>query len=214
MEIMIVLAIIGSLLVMGVNLMGSGSTNNMRKVSGELVGLIHYVYNQAALKNEYYRITFDMNEQKYFVEYSDQPFYVVRDDDETEAIRIHNEEKDKDQNDSTEEDTSDSSNNAAQAAALGAFAESEDDLLQIFTLPDNIKFRDVYVMHQKDKLEEGKTYLYFFPRGTTEFAVIHLSDLEGDDSMTLVVNPLTAKVDVIPEYKDYEDILKEQEEGK
>ena len=204
MEIMIVLVIMASVFAFGYNMMGSGVDDNMRKVSGQLVGLIRYVYDQAALKNEYYRITFDLYEQKFFVEYSDLPFYVIRDDDEAEAIRKHNEEK------NTIGTDTDSADNTSTAAATGDFGESEDDLLEMFAMPDNVRLSDIYVEHQKDKLSEGKIYLYFFPRGKTEFAVIHMNATEGDDAMTLVVNPLTGKVDVISEYKEYEDIIKEQ----
>ena len=54
-----------------------------------------------------------------------------------------------------------------------------------------------------------KAYLYFFPRGHTEFAVIYLSDTEDETTYTLIVNPLNASVEVRDEIVDYEEILNE-----
>jgi len=197
-EILIVLGIIAGMMAFAVSVVGTSSGSAMRQSSREMMRMIKYVYNQAALTSEYYRIVFDLSEQKYFVEYSAEPFYIVLEDDEKEAIRIKNEE---DQDEPDEDET------PSQAAALGNFAEFEDDLLEIHNLPSNIKIADIFVSHHKEKIEEGKVYLYFFPKGYTEFAVIHLSDEDGEDFMTLVVNPLTGRVDVRTDYVEHEELL-------
>ena len=197
-EMLIVLGIIASLMSFGVNVVGS-NTNDMRDTSRNFIRLIRYMYNQAAVKNEYYRLVINLEEQKYFAQYSAEPFYVVREGDETEALRISNELEGK---------SGDEEEAAAEAAVnVGAFSEAEDDLLEIFKVPEGIKIASVYVMHRLDKVEEGKVYLYFFPKGMTEFAVIHLSDLDEENFMSLIVNPLTGSVEIKDDYVEHEEIL-------
>ncbi|MBF0106450.1 MAG: prepilin-type N-terminal cleavage/methylation domain-containing protein [Deltaproteobacteria bacterium] len=198
-EIIIVLGIIAVVMALGADMIGT-PTNHMRDVSSNIVKVVRYVYNQAALNNQYYRVVFNITEKKYHVEYSETPFYVIWDNDEVEAIRINNEEKNK--------TGSDDGGEAPQAASVGSFVEYEDELLKIFELPANIKFSDIYVEHQEKELEEGKAYIYFFPKGRAEFAVIHLAE-EGDEEniMTLVVNPLTAAVTILTEYRTYESLI-------
>lgn len=195
-EILVVLAIIASMMAFAMSTLSTSSGNEMRKTSARLFQTIKYVYHQAALTGNYYRIVFDLDEQQYHVEDSESEFFVVREGDEAEKIREENEEN-------LDEDEKE----ASVAAATGQFAESEDDLFEIYQLPENIKISDVHVFHQLEKAETGKAYLYFFPRGYTEFAVIHLSDAEEEDFMSLIVNPLTADVEVTEEDVDYEEAL-------
>ena len=43
---------------------------------------------------------------------------------------------------------------------------------------------------------EGRGYLYFFPLGMTEAAIIHLSDAKRETFYSLVVHPLNGRVSV------------------
>ena len=53
---------------------------------------------------------------------------------------------------------------------------------------------DVYTPRQREPYKKGKAYLYFFPDGHTERAIVRLS--QDDDFYTLLVSPLTGRVDV------------------
>ena len=44
---------------------------------------------------------------------------------------------------------------------------------------------------------EGQAYLYFFPMGMTESATIHLADRKSDAAYSLIVHPLTGRVNVV-----------------
>ena len=195
-EVLIVLGIIAGLMASAVSMIGVTAGSQMRKEAGNLNRIIRYVYHQAALTNQYYRLTFNLDDQQYFVEYSDTPFYVVKEGDKLEEIRLDNEEG-LDEDDLT----------AGTAAATGNFAESEDDLLEVYKLSSNIKIAGVQIAHQNEKATAGVEYLYFFPRGYTEFAVIHISDQDEESYMTLIVNPLTGVVDMEEEFIEYEDAL-------
>ena len=47
---------------------------------------------------------------------------------------------------------------------------------------------------QQEPYSKGRAYLYFFPDGDTENAIIRLND--GDSWYSLVVHPLTGRVEV------------------
>ncbi|MCP5464600.1 MAG: type II secretion system protein [Deltaproteobacteria bacterium] len=219
-EVLISLGIIAGAYLLVLSSLG-GSGNELRRTAQHMIQIIRYSYEQAALNYSYYRLVFDFEEQKYFVEFSSEPFFIVKEDDKAELIRKENEERNQEDDlgfDSTVTNDEDEviyvEEEAAEAAGQGNFEESEDDFLEIFELPENIQIRDIYVAHQNAPLSEGKAYLYFFPRGQTEFTVIHLSDEDGENILALVVNPLTASVQVFDKEQDYEELLEAQENEK
>jgi general secretion pathway protein H len=57
------------------------------------------------------------------------------------------------------------------------------------------RIRDIYTPRQREPYTEGKAYLYFFPDGHTERAIIHVADT-SNDIYTLIVQPLTGRVEV------------------
>src|SRR5262249_7679548 len=56
------------------------------------------------------------------------------------------------------------------------------------------KLFDIYTPRQREPYTSGKAYLYFFPDGHTERAVIRIND--GDEFYSLIVHPLTGKGEV------------------
>lgn len=217
-EILVVLGIAAGIMGFAATYIGSTPISQMRRESANIIRIVSYAYYQAAAQGRYYRVSFNLDDQNYLVEQSDSPFYVIKEGDEKEALRRKNEE------DSTGIDSlmeGEESSAPATPPASGSFAESEDELLSVNAVPNGIRLRDVYVMHQKEPASGGKSYLYFFPRGQTEFAVIHFCKAEvideevpddEDDSgnyMTLIVNPLNGSVEVRDRYVDYETVLEE-----
>lgn len=63
-------------------------------------------------------------------------------------------------------------------------------------LPDGVAL-SVWTRHQRDAVENGLAYLYFFPQGYTEKAHVYVR--QGDNVWTLDISPLTGKVNVVPE---------------
>jgi general secretion pathway protein H len=67
-------------------------------------------------------------------------------------------------------------------------------------LGTNIRFREVHIAHQAEPLNEGRAYLYVWPGGLTELAYIQVAkgtSPTDDDTMTLLVHPLTGKVKIV-----------------
>jgi general secretion pathway protein H len=59
---------------------------------------------------------------------------------------------------------------------------------------------DVYTPRMDEPVTEGRAYIYFFPLGQSEAAIIHLSDEDGENIYSLVVHPITGRVQTFREY--------------
>lgn len=217
-EILIALGIAAGIMGFAASYVGNTPIGLMRQESSRVIRTVSYAYFEAAARAQYWRVTFNLDDQNYIVESSDSPFYVVKEGDEKEAMRLKKEAEEKEKDSLIGGGESASS---APASPAG-FAESEDELLDQYAVPNGIRLRDVYVMHQKEAATTGKSYVYFFPRGQTEFAVIHFckaevaeeepdEDDESGNYMTLIVNPLNGEVEVRDTYIPYEDVLSEME---
>lgn len=63
-------------------------------------------------------------------------------------------------------------------------------------LGGKIRFVRVQTEHDQEPIEDGDAFLYFWPGGQTERAVIQIAQVGDDDGMTVVVSPLTGRADI------------------
>ncbi len=198
-EMMIVMGLI-ALSYLAFMLFGFGSKSNVRQEVRNLSSRIRYAYHLAATESRYYRMSFELSEDSasYVVEVSDDPIYVAKVDPEAE----------KDKETELPEDESEDGETAPPAPA---FAESEDELLEPYTLDADSKICSIFVEHQTEAITAGHAELHFFPRGQTEFAVIQICDTDQTHVMTLAVNPVTGSIAVFDEAKNHEDVLEEMQ---
>ncbi len=64
-------------------------------------------------------------------------------------------------------------------------------------LGKGVSFRMVQTEHDGQERTEGRAYLYFWPGGGTEHAVIQLHQGKDDDGLTVVVSPLTGRAKIV-----------------
>lgn len=185
-ELIIVVALIAMAMGITVSVRSNTATIQMRKQSTRLSASIRYAYNQAATLNTAFRIVFDLTEQAYWLEESTTDFLLQSDEKKKE-------EENKIKEDQTQTTTP-------------AFGESKDKVFKKIKFKKKIKIRDIFVAHQEEPVDQGKAYLYFFPTGLTESAMIHLSNAEEDYNFTILVNPITGHSKIKNEYIDYKDI--------
>lgn len=186
-EIMIVVVIIGGMMALGASFLFPGNEAKMRDESGRLAGVIKYVYNESAIRNRYYRLVFDFEGNSYSVESSGDPFRItVETEDSLKTSFASNK--------------SPESNPEASPSGANFTPEDEQYLVRPHSLPTGVKFKDVFVMHEKDRQGQGKVYAYFFPNGWAERMVINLTDEEEESFYSLEVNPLTGKSKIRSEY--------------
>jgi general secretion pathway protein H len=62
-------------------------------------------------------------------------------------------------------------------------------------LEGDISFRKVFSPHEKEPREEGRAYVYFFPGGVTEHAIIQLTDNDEQEEhvYSIEIHPLTGR---------------------
>ncbi|EKD41937.1 MAG: hypothetical protein ACD_73C00433G0001, partial [uncultured bacterium] len=176
--------------------------------------VIRYAYNQASVAGKPYRLVFDLTEQAYWLEVGPD-IVVVQNEDEADKKDVSDKKKSKDgkvtekKSDEVDETTDDETadEEAKEVPPPTAFGPVDEDIVKKTKLGDEVFIRDVYVIHQKDIVVDDLAYLYFFPSGMTEMAVIHFSNEDHDKNYTLSVNPVTGGVKVDPDYIEYETIL-------
>ena len=91
------------------------------------------------------------------------------------------------------------------------FRPLEGNLSKAVTLPGDVVIDGFWAQHQEELAEKGMVYLYFFPTGMTETAVIYISEEGEADVMSLTVQPLTGEVTIeegrieLPEEEEEEE---------
>jgi general secretion pathway protein H len=210
-EVMIVFAI-GALLVGGaVTGFRSLRKADLREASTQLSGAMRYLFDRASTTGKMHRLVIDMETRMYWAEVSDDRFFIPR--EETEAQLREREEKEM----AEDEETARKREQAAREAESGkaAPASSSFDLSKLEVgdfRPKRARFaafkdlalkpvklkkakvQSVYTPRVVDPLTTGRAYVYFFPLGQTEPAIVTLSDPDGETVFSLVVHPITGRV--------------------
>lgn len=60
-------------------------------------------------------------------------------------------------------------------------------------LPDDVRFLQVQTEHDEEPITTGVGYIYFWPGGLTERAVVQLARPSDDSGLTVEVSPLTGR---------------------
>ncbi len=182
-EVIITIAIIGLMMGISVGFFRDRTEDQLSDLSGKLAGTVQYVYNEAVIKGHYYRLVIDFSQHTFSVESSSSPFKVGPQDEE-EPVE----------------------NTGAEGTGEKSekkFSQVVSYLLKPVKLPEGIQIKDVFVEHLPQKIESGKTAIYFFPDGRVEKSVINLSDDKGESFYSLEIFPLTGKTKIRTEYFEY-----------
>jgi general secretion pathway protein H len=87
------------------------------------------------------------------------------------------------------------------------------------SLGDGVEVVQVRTEHDEEYLREGRAYIYFWPGGTTERAVVQLKKAgDKETALTIVLSPLTGRAKIekgavdFPEPRGFDDEFSEREE--
>lgn len=213
----IIVAMLFSAAVMGI---GSITGAKAKGSAGELAGLIRSLYDSAALRGQTCRLVFEIPDPKseqatrYHAECAEGAVTTARDRDET--LRTENSERERAARNRGSGSGRDERRNYLSGGS-GTSAPSAQELLEgeklrvenaarfsSYTseevpareLPADVKV-SVWTRNQRQPVENGVAYLYFFPQGYTEKAYVYVQ--QGDNVWTLDVSPLTGKVQIVAE---------------
>ena len=76
-----------------------------------------------------------------------------------------------------------------------------------------MSFRLVQTEHDSKAREKGRAYLYFWPGGGTERAVVQLERKGGEDALSVLVSPLTGRAHIERGKIDLEEPRREEDYG-
>jgi general secretion pathway protein H len=202
-EIMVVVAIVGMMLGGAVYGFRAVAKTELRGSASKLAGAIRYSFDRSITTGAYYRLVLDLDHNKYWVERSDERMYLTREKEESpgsgKAFDWEAEQKKRDEQEAKERERQASVGGLAAALEpppkprRAKFQTFKDAALPQVTLK-GVRLFDVYTARQREPYTSGRAYLYFFPDGHTERAMLRLN--QADDFYSLVVHPLTGRVEV------------------
>ena len=213
-EVMLVVTI-GALLVgLSVNGFRNLRKANLRESSAQLSGAMRYLFDRASVTGKIHRLVVDMESGMYWAEVSDDKFYIPR--EETEEQLREREDKEAAEDEEEAQKRERAAKEAERGKGSGAnssfdlsklevadfrpkrarFASFKDLALKPVKLK-KVKVRSVFTPRVTDPLTSGRAYVYFFPLGQTEPAIITLSDIDSEDTIySLKVHPITGRVQI------------------
>jgi len=211
-EVLIVVTIAAVLSALAIKGLRSLRKADLREASAQLSGAMRYLFDRASTTGKIHRIVIDMETGTYWAEVSDDRFYIPR-EETVEQLQAR-----EDKEAAEDEEAAQKRERAAREAESGksAGANSSFDLSKLEVAdfrPKRARFasfkdlalkpvklkkakvRSVYTPRVTEPLTSGRAYVYFFPLGQTEPAIITLTDPESDDTIySLVVHPITGRV--------------------
>jgi general secretion pathway protein H len=182
--------------------MGALSQARLKRSSTLIAGAIKVAYNHANSSARPARLVFDFDARTVTLEQGEGPMLLRRGEKTGGALGATEAEQEAE---AAAAEVSDgpraprASFQPVKATGLPGGSEDQEDK----TLADGIYFRQIEVEHEEGPVTSGRAYLYFWPGGQTERAVLQLmlgSDaeaVEDDDVITLNVAPLTGKVNIV-----------------
>jgi type II secretory pathway pseudopilin PulG len=206
---LIELVIVVSLLALMVTIVIPSVANiigaNLRSTTSEVAGAIRFTYDLAARKNAPFRLVFDLDEQAYWVESASEKYLLSRQKTGVSEGRLDEDaEKEKKRSRRFIDRNYIEGGEMWQPKGEPSFSSFAGPYTKKKALPQDILFKDVWVAHQEDRVTAGQAFLYCFPTGMTERAVVHIGD-DAEDVYTLVVEALTGVVKIYPEYVEAEE---------
>jgi type II secretory pathway pseudopilin PulG len=200
---LIELVIVTSLLALMVAILIPSVSNitgaNLKMAASKLAGTIRYTYDLAARKNTAFRVVFDLDEHQYWVESSSDRFVLDREKTDVRDGMLNIEEEDERRSRRFVSRSFIESGAMWEPKKRASFSDFAGPLTPKVPLPKDIEFQDVWVAHQTERVTGGHAYLYCFPTGMTERAMIHLVE-DNEDTFSLQVEALTGSVKVFPHF--------------
>ncbi|HET6279509.1 MAG TPA: prepilin-type N-terminal cleavage/methylation domain-containing protein [Polyangia bacterium] len=214
-EMMAVIAIGALVLGSAVRGFRSLAKSDLRSATMHLSGAIRYLFDRASTTGKHHRLVLDLNEGRYWAEVSDDRFYIPHEaENQTDVVR--REQVEEQQDEKNRQKAEERANRDVAGFGGGSydpskmemgdfrpkrvrFAAFKETALKPVSMR-NVKLTDVFTPRVTEPVTAGRAYIYFFPMGQTEPAMVHLSDLKGEAAYSIVVHPVTGRVRIYDHY--------------
>jgi len=191
-EIMVTLGVIA--LIMGITISQLGGTfdAHAREATERLASTIRYLYNKAASENLTMRLVFDFEKRTYNVEATADRFLIEKGDPR---------DKQKRKSEKSTEKAAEGEITPIQKAEA-SFGAVDSYLLKPVELPGGVFIKDIYTEHDQGPVTSGTAYIYIFPSGYVEHAIINFRNEEDSEQRSLEINPMTGNSRRYDEYRE------------
>jgi general secretion pathway protein H len=179
-EMLVVLTILAGLITIVV-VPRISPLDRVRTVVRHLTVMTRQTQTAARLSGSIYRIVFEMPDD----EKKSHSFWVESATQKDISLSMSNED-DKDKKD-------------GEATSETNFAMDTKISKKKETLPSGFYFEDIQ-FSEKQKISQGKAYIYFFPQGFVTKAAIHITN-KKQIHWTVILNPLTGYGQVLDTYR-------------
>jgi general secretion pathway protein H len=236
-EILIVLLIVGLIMWSASMSMGAASQAEVVRTTNQLASTIRFAYDRARFTGAYYRIHIDFEKRSFQLQRAEEAMYLPATNRNGEILELDERKiADRERRDKAAAEAYYSSLAAAIMAGgdtkdpygnpdpyavrqkdvprqrpplFEAFEPDQTlgDLGKPIEFPEGVEIISFQTESDPEPITKGQADLYFFPRGQTQLAAIHLKGrpklgdrLAGEDDIeyTILVQPLTGKVTVEP----------------
>jgi len=213
-ELLIVITIIGVIAVIGGSVVSNSYKSKTRELSWRMASTVRYLYDTAAARGQTVRLVLDFESSSYWAEASVDKFLLERETSEEKKKR----EEEKVEKGRLRASMSEEEKEAAETGGEGEqsqvepyeanFGVVEMPLFEQKQLPRGIFFKDVYTMHDVEPIAGGRAFVYFFPTGYAEEAVINFRDEDDKRNLSVKISPLNGRVKIEQEYQRMENAKK------
>jgi general secretion pathway protein H len=209
-EMMLVLGLVALLSASVVGGYRSLTKAELRNSASRLAGAIRYLFDRASTTGKVHRLVFDFDNGKYWAEVSDDRFFMPR-ERETDESRIkevediENEKREEAEAKERDESFGSSDENAyidpsryqptEWKAKRARFEPVNEKVVKPVELK-KVKLASLFTPRYAQPVSTGQGYLYFFPLGQTEPAIVHVADEDKQSFFSLLVHPLNGKVKI------------------
>jgi len=186
-EVMIVLAILGAMIVVGAPRLFH-KENNIKSIARHFIVLSREIRNKARLNNSTYRLAIRMepNKETYWVERANGPQMI-------DPAKAEEDEKNKDKYDKD------------HPPPPPPFQIDKSLTKKETPLTGEMHFTSVETAGMKAPVTEGVAYIHFFAEGFVEAAALQIS-VGKKLTWTLVFNPLTGQADIVEKAQALKDV--------
>ena len=196
-EMLIVIAIVAILAGLTIGRLVRTFNSEARQFSWQMASAVKYLYNTAATENKTVRLVFDFENNSYLAESTSESFLLDMGKDKKE-----------DKADKKKEELSDKEAEEEESKLKllePSFGPMVTSLFEMRDLPKNVFLKDVYASYYVKPVSDGTAYIYFFPNGYAEPAIINFRDAEDEKHLSIKIDPFSGDVDISREYRSIEN---------
>ena len=214
-ELLLAIALMAILFGVIVSSSSMMSGNRLRSAAGLMVTAVRLAITRTNVTGHSIRLTFDLDEQRLLMEESADRMLRLKDKDGKEEVNAGADPATEAEREATKYADGIIKGPRVPRAKFKPMPIGSDDSNpeKGRELGRSIHYRLVQTEHDSKPRTKGRAYLYFWPGGGTERAVVQLQRGEGDEILSVLVSPLTGRAKIQRGKVDFTEPRQEEDFG-